>query len=55
MSKNREIGLFPKQGECVVGKFLRKEVRKTFYNDKWWLVLENIVEALTESKNPKII
>ncbi len=30
-----------------------KEVRKTWYNNEWWFVVEDVVFALTESKDPK--
>ncbi len=52
MADKRQIELIPQQGECVVGKFLRKEVRKTFYNGEWWFVLNDIIVALTETKDP---
>jgi prophage antirepressor-like protein len=52
MNNEKQKELIPKQGECVVGKFLRKNVRKTFYNDEWWFVLNDIVIALTETKDP---
>lgn len=36
----------------VVSKFLKKEVRKTFYNNEWWFSIVDVIESLTESVNP---
>ena len=33
--------------------FESKSVRRTFCEEKWYFVLEDIVSILTESKNPK--
>ena len=33
--------------------FQKKEIRKTIYNNEWWFVIEDVVFALTDSKNPK--
>ncbi len=33
--------------------FESKEIRKVWYNDEWWFVVEDIVFALTESVNVK--
>jgi len=33
--------------------FQGKEIRKTWYKNEWWFVVEDIIFALTESKNPK--
>ena len=33
--------------------FESKEIRKVWYNDEWWFVVEDIVFALTESVNDK--
>ena len=33
--------------------FESKEIRKVWYNDEWWFVVEDIVFALTDSKDPK--
>lgn len=33
--------------------FQKKEIRKTIYNNEWWFVIEDVVSALTDSKNPK--
>jgi DNA-damage-inducible protein D len=51
--ENSTAELLPQQGECVVSKFTGKEVRRTFHSNEWWFVLEDIVEALTETKDPK--
>ncbi|MBU4245858.1 MAG: BRO family protein [Nanoarchaeota archaeon] len=33
--------------------FEGKQIRKTWHNNEWWFVLEDIVFALTDSKDPK--
>ena len=33
--------------------FQKKEIRKTIHNDEWWFVIEDVVLALTDSKDPK--
>src|SRR5438128_171606 len=33
--------------------FQEKEIRKTFHNDEWWFVVEDLVAALTDSSDPK--
>lgn len=33
--------------------FQDKKIRRTWFNDEWWFVLEDIVYALTDSKDPK--
>ncbi len=33
--------------------FRRKEIRKTIDNSEWWFVIEDVILALTDSKNPK--
>ena len=33
--------------------FEGKDVRRTWFNDEWWYVAVDIVEVLTDSKNPK--
>jgi len=42
MDKNNAIVLF--QGN---------KIRKTWYNDEWWIVIEDIVTVLTDSSDPK--
>jgi DNA-damage-inducible protein D len=42
MNKNKKIAIFQK-----------KEIRKTIYNNEWWFVIEDVIFALTDSKNPK--
>ncbi len=53
MADKKQLDLIPKQGECVVGKFLKKEVRKIFNDGEWWFSMVDIVSSLTESKDPK--
>ncbi|MBR9690752.1 hypothetical protein GOV08_03650, partial [Candidatus Woesearchaeota archaeon] len=33
--------------------FQDKKIRRTWFNDEWWFVAVDIVEALTDSKDPK--
>lgn len=33
--------------------FKGKKIRKTIYHNEWWLVVEDVVVALTDSSNPK--
>ena len=32
--------------------FQNKKIRRTWFNDEWWFVAIDIVETITESKNP---
>ena len=32
--------------------FRKKEIRKTVYNKEWWFVIEDVVQALTDSAQP---
>jgi len=36
-----------------IALFEGKRIRKTFYKDEWWFVIEDVVLALTDSGNPK--
>ena len=33
--------------------FQGKKIRRTWFNDEWWFVVEDIITALTDSKDPK--
>lgn len=33
--------------------FKKKNIRKTIYKNEWWFVVEDVVVALTDSRNPK--
>jgi DNA-damage-inducible protein D len=33
--------------------FKGKEIRRTLHNNEWWFVVEDVVSALIESKDPK--
>ena len=33
--------------------FENKAIRRTWFEDEWWFVLEDLVVALTDSKDPK--
>ena len=36
-----------------IALFKKKEIRKVIYNNEWWFVIVDIIEALTDSVNPK--
>ena len=33
--------------------FQKKEIRKTLKDGEWWFVIEDVVAALTDSRDPK--
>ncbi len=33
--------------------FKNKKIRRTLHNDEWWFVIEDVVLALIDSKDPK--
>ena len=39
--------------ETKIAVFKGKEIRKTIHNDEWWFVVEDVVQLLTDSKDPK--
>jgi hypothetical protein len=39
--------------ESHIAVFRGKEIRKTIHNKEWWFVVEDIVLALIDSRNPK--
>jgi len=39
--------------ENRIALFQRKEVRRTIHNNEWWFVVEDVVLALIESRDPK--
>ena len=39
--------------ETNISVFRGKEIRKTIHNDEWWFVVEDVVLALIDSKDPK--
>ena len=36
-----------------IAVFKKKEIRKTIHNNEWWFVITDVVEALTDSVQPK--
>lgn len=36
-----------------IALFKGKKIRKTIHNGEWWFVITDVVEALTDSVNPK--
>ena len=41
MSENKKIAIFQK-----------KEIRKTIHNNEWWFAINDVITALTDSKDP---
>jgi methylphosphotriester-DNA--protein-cysteine methyltransferase len=39
--------------ETKIAVFKNKNIRRTIYNDEWWFVVTDVIEALTDSANPK--
>ena len=39
--------------QTQIAVFKNKEIRKTLHNNEWWFVVEDVVFALTDSKDPK--
>ena len=39
--------------ERRIALFQRKEIRRTIHNNEWWFVVEDVVLALIESRDPK--
>lgn len=50
MSEKIFLEAKPQQGECVVGKFLRKDIRKVFHNDEWWFSVIDVVNSLNDNE-----
>ena len=40
-------------GENALVVFQGSRIRRTWFNEEWWFVAVDIVEALTDSKDPK--
>ncbi len=36
-----------------IAVFMGKEIRKVIHNNEWWFVIEDVVQLLTDSKDPK--
>jgi len=39
--------------ETRIALFQKKEIRKTIHENEWWFVIEDVVLALTDSRDPK--
>jgi len=39
--------------ETRIALFQQKEIRRTIHNNEWWFVVEDVVLALIESRDPK--
>jgi DNA-damage-inducible protein D len=42
-----------KENKNTLAIFEDKEIRKTWHNDEWWFVVEDVVLALINSNDPK--
>ncbi|MFN0280007.1 MAG: Bro-N domain-containing protein [Pyrinomonadaceae bacterium] len=42
----------PFEGECQMSLFNRKEIRKVFHDNEWFLSVIDVIEAITESDRP---
>lgn len=47
---NEKVFLYEMDKSLVV--FQDKKIRRTWFKDEWWFVIKDIVEVLTDSKNP---
>ncbi len=41
------------ESETHIAIFRGKMIRRTWYEDTWWFVVEDIIASLTDSINPK--
>src|SRR5208283_104070 len=39
--------------ETRIALFQRREIRRTIHNNEWWFVVEDVVLALIDSRDPK--
>ena len=39
--------------ETRIALFQQKEIRRTIHNNEWWFVIEDVVQALADSADPK--
>ena len=39
--------------ETKIALFRGRGIRKTLHNNEWWFVVEDVVSALIDSKDPK--
>ena len=42
-----------KNPETLIALFQRKEVRRAIHDNEWWFVVQDVVLALIESRDPK--
>ncbi len=42
----------PYEGECQMTLFNRKEIRKVFHDNEWFLSIVDVIEAITETDRP---
>jgi prophage antirepressor-like protein len=51
MSKKK--GTMSPDNSSQIALFKGREIRKTIYNNEWWFVVEDIILALIDSRDPK--
>lgn len=52
VASNEEEGI-PYEGECQLTTFGRKEIRKRFHNNEWFLSIVDVIEGITETDRPR--
>jgi hypothetical protein len=47
------LTLYMAEKDRALVVFQDRKIRKTWFNDEWWFVAVDIIEALTDSSGPK--
>ena len=53
MKDDRRCSGDPSPMETNIAVFKGKEIRKTIHKNEWWFSVSDVVEALTDSADPK--
>lgn len=40
------------KSETKIALFESKEIRRTFYKNEWWFVINDVISVLTDSHDP---